>query len=59
MLFERSWDVDTPAEFGVCDALVPLPGDGRDLKVACVAHPARACSLEVTPTNVRNETGST
>ncbi|MNU08181.1 hypothetical protein D3C72_2541090 [compost metagenome] len=24
MPFERSWDVDTPAEFAVCEALFPF-----------------------------------
>lgn len=28
MPFERSWDVDTPAEFAVCDALFPFRATG-------------------------------
>lgn len=27
MPFERGWDVDTPAEFAVCEALFPFQGD--------------------------------
>lgn len=29
MPFERSWDVDTPAEFAVCDALFPFRAIGQ------------------------------
>ena len=27
MPFERSWDIDTPADFAVCEALFPLRGN--------------------------------